>query len=168
MCHFLFVNIVILCFWELITIAVITIITTVMMMMMMIETVFNFHSAVWFHTFHWPGKSINVVTRTHEVRAHVYVCYETDIWIMHTVLCAIQLWFHGWNCLPCMVNHGLSCLCSQDGIVLWLGYGLEDAWFDSRQGKEIFPLSVMSGSALGPTKFNWYWRLLPQGKVTSA
>jgi len=37
-----------------------------------------------------------------------------------------------------MANHSLSCPCSQDGIVLWLGYGLEDAWFDSRQGKEIF------------------------------
>ena len=41
-----------------------------------------------------------------------------------------------------MVNHSLSCHCSQDGIVLWPGYGLEDAWFDSRQAKEIFPLSI--------------------------
>jgi len=45
---------------------------------------------------------------------------------------------------------------------------VEDACLDSRQGKEIFLLSKMSGSALGPTKFNWYWGLLPQGKVTSA
>jgi len=41
--------------------------------MMLIETVSNFHSAVWFHTFHWPRKLINVVTRTHEVQAHVQV-----------------------------------------------------------------------------------------------
>jgi hypothetical protein len=44
-----------------------------MMMIIILKSMANGLSAVWFHAFHWPGKLINMVTRTHEVEAHVYV-----------------------------------------------------------------------------------------------